>query len=357
MTYTTTLSLGAAVLGVVAGLGIFSAAAEGNMTFVSYGGSFQEAQEKALVKPFAEASQVNVVTDSGPSVAKIKAMVEAGNVQWDVVEVTEADYLNLVRLDLIEPVDYSKFDEATLKAIEPRFRPDRGVVAVMYSYGIAYRTDGDRKSHPTTYAELWDAEAFPGPRALPTGTFANPPWEAALLAAGTPADKLYPLDMEKALASLDKIKPNVSVWFDNTAQGVQALISGDVDYGLMPNGRVLQAKAEGAPVEFEYGQALLYSDYFVVPKGAPNKDNAMAFLAFASQAKPSAEFMKLIQYSMPNADALQHLDPEYATSLPIAPENINRQIPVTGEFYGEYAGDGKTWQQVTIDAWNRWYGQ
>jgi putative spermidine/putrescine transport system substrate-binding protein len=351
------LSIFGAALALAIAVGTQPGHAADALTFVSYGGSFQDAQEKAFVKPFAEANNVQLTTDSGPTVAKIKAMVEAKNVQWDVVEVTEADYLNLVRLGLLEKIDYSQFDAATIKAIEPQFRPDYGVAAVMYSYGIGYRTDLGRSDHPISYAELWDTKKFPGPRALPTGTFANPPWEAALLADGVAPDKLYPIDFERATKSLDRIKPNVTVWFDNTAPGVQALVSGDVDYGLMPNGRVLQSKSEGAPVDFEYGQALLYVDYFVVPKGAPHKEAAMKLLAYASQAKPSAEFMKQIQYSMPNTDALQYLDPEYAKSLPSAPENLHRQIPTTGEFYGEDSGNGQTWQQISIDVWNKWYGQ
>jgi putative spermidine/putrescine transport system substrate-binding protein len=350
------LRLSATVLALAIGAGTQASKAEDTLTFVSYGGTFQEAQEKAFAKPFAEKNHVKLVTDSGPTVAKIKAMVEAKNVQWDVVEVTEADYLNLVRLDLLEPIDYSKFDAETLGALEPRFRPKFGVAAVIYSFGIAYRTDLGRSDHPKSHAELWDVGKFPGPRALPTGTFANPPWEAALLADGVAPEALYPLDFSRATKSLDAIKPNVSVWFDNTAPGVQALVSGDVDYALLPNGRVLQSKAQGAPVDFEYGQALSYVDYFVIPKGAANKEWASKFLAFASQDKPSAEFMKQIPYSMPNTGALRLLDPQYAKSLPTAPENIKRQILVTGEFYGQNSGNGETWQKVSIDVWNKWFG-
>jgi hypothetical protein len=66
--------------------------------------------------------------------------------------------------------------------------------------------------------------------------------------------------------------------------------------------------------------------------------------------------MKQIPYSMPNTGALRLLDPQYAKSLPTAPENIKRQILVTGEFYGQNSGNGETWQKVSIDVWNKWFG-
>lgn len=331
--------------------------AQDSVSFVSYGGSFQEAQEEAFVKPYAEKHGINLVTDAGPSVAQIRSMVEAGDVQWDVVEVTEADYLNLVRQDLLEPIDYSVFDEDTLKAIDSHFLREYGVAAVIYTYGVGYRTDFEREEHPESFTDFWDTERFPGPRAVPTGTFANPPWEMALLADGVDPDNLHPIDFERALKKLEEIEDHVTVWFEDTAPGVQALISGRVDYGLLPNGRVLQAKADGAPVDFAYGQGLLYADYFVVPKGAPNKKRAMELLAYASKAGPSAEFMRRINYSMPNQEALERLDEDYAGSLPTAPENFKRQVPVTGEFYRQEAPDGRTWQEVSVEIWNEWFHQ
>ena len=106
----------------------------------------------------------------------------------------------------------------------------------------------------------------------------------------------------------DKIKSRrVVVWYDDVAAGMQALVSGEVDYAFLPNGRVLQAKAQGAPVDFEYGEAFLLTDLFVIPKGAPDKDAALDFVAFASTAEPLAAIMRLLPYSAPNQAALKLL--------------------------------------------------
>jgi putative spermidine/putrescine transport system substrate-binding protein len=349
-------------VGAVAVLALWSAmamAADKSLVFVSAGGTYQAAQEKAEVKPFTDKSGLTLVSDSGVAGAfpKIKAMEATGNVQWDVVSLGEPDYVNLTKNDLLEPVDYSRFDKATLDAIVPVFKKKYGVASVVFSYGIAYRTDLGRKDHPRTWAEFWDTEKFPGPRAITAGTASDPPWELALLADGVPPEKLYPIDYKRATASLDKIKGSVTLWYEDVAAGMQALINGDVDYAFLPNGRVLQAKSQGAPIDFEYNQAFLLYDVFVVPKNAPHKEAALDFVAFASQAEPGAALMKLLPYSAPNQDALKLLDPKYAKNLPTDPSNLPEQIPLSRVYYGETSSDGETGYQKSLAAWNAWYGQ
>jgi hypothetical protein len=83
----------------------------------------------------------------------------------------------------------------------------------------------------------------------------------------------------------------------------------------------------------------------------------MKLLAFASEPAPSAALMEVLPYSPPNKEALSLVDPSYAASLPTAPGNIKREIPITGTFYGETAASGQSWQQIAIKTWNEWYGR
>ena len=62
-----------------------------SVNFVSWGGSTQDAQKQAWADPFSKASGITVVQDGPTDYGKLKAMVESGNVQWDVVDV-EADF-------------------------------------------------------------------------------------------------------------------------------------------------------------------------------------------------------------------------------------------------------------------------
>ena len=64
-----------------------SAAQAQDMVFTSWGGTTQDAQAAHWAAPFTENGGPAVVQDGPTDYGKIKAMVEAGAVTWDVVDV------------------------------------------------------------------------------------------------------------------------------------------------------------------------------------------------------------------------------------------------------------------------------
>jgi len=82
------------------GLGATAGAQEmaDSMTLVSWGGAYQESQQKAYVEPYLEMNPgVSATWDesSAEAVAKLRAMDEAGNVTWDLVDVVASDAMRL----------------------------------------------------------------------------------------------------------------------------------------------------------------------------------------------------------------------------------------------------------------------
>src|SRR5690606_25403707 len=64
-----------------------TAMAEATLTYAGYGGALQRAEEPAWIEPFMAANPgVTVVYDT-VDYAKLKSMVESGNVEWDVANV------------------------------------------------------------------------------------------------------------------------------------------------------------------------------------------------------------------------------------------------------------------------------
>ena len=63
------------------------------MTIVSWGGAYSASQQGAYHDPYMAKTGVNIINDesSAEAVAKLRAMNEAGNVTWDVVDVVAAD--------------------------------------------------------------------------------------------------------------------------------------------------------------------------------------------------------------------------------------------------------------------------
>ena len=58
----------------------------GEVRVQSCGGAFQDAQREAYFLPFQELSGITVIESEGPDISKIKAMVDTGNVEQDVVQ-------------------------------------------------------------------------------------------------------------------------------------------------------------------------------------------------------------------------------------------------------------------------------
>ncbi|MEG5263005.1 ABC transporter substrate-binding protein [Pseudomonas sp. JDS28PS106] len=291
----------------------FGALAAESVNFVSWGGTTQDAQKQAWAAPFSKTTGITVVQDGPTDYGKLKAMVESGNVQWDVVDV-EADFaLRAAAEGLLEPLDFKTIDRAR---IDPRFVSDHGAGSFFFSFVLGYNEGKTGGKAPADWAALFDTKTYPGKRALykwpSPGTL-----ELALLADGVPADKLYPLDLDRAFKKLDTIKKDI-VWWGGGAQSQQLLASGEVSMGQMWNGRVYALQQDGAPVGVSWKQNLVMADFLVVPKGSKNKDAAMKFIADATSAKGQADFSNLSAYAPVNLDSVQQLDTKLAPNLPTA---------------------------------------
>src|SRR5215470_3044164 len=169
----------------------------GTVRVCSYGGAFQDAQRKAYFEPFERLSGVKVIESQGPDPVKVKAMVDTKNIEYDVGEFDRASVINLQKKgDYWEEIDYSLVDTANIdKAFQYKYALDM----LPYAQTYAYRTDVFAGARPESWADFWDTKKFPGPRTMPSGTGGLTPFlEAAVLAAGAPMDKIYPMDIDKA---------------------------------------------------------------------------------------------------------------------------------------------------------------
>ena len=162
----------------------------GELVVVSWGGSYQDAQRKAFFEPFQEETGITVIEDTSPEHGKVKAQVDSGAPEWDVVTTGYTIFLELGP-DYLEPVDYESYAEWYDGVIEAA-KNEYGVMTISYCYALGYRTDVFPEDQaPQSWADFWDTTKFPGPRAL--GADAGVPWnsyEAALFGAGVPADEI-----------------------------------------------------------------------------------------------------------------------------------------------------------------------
>lgn len=317
----------------------------GEVRVTSSGGAYAEAEKRAYWDPFTELTGIKVVPVEGFSAAQIKAQVDSGNVEWDLVSFDYGNVLNLLKQgDYFEPINYDLIDTENVPE-EHRHEFSLGHVAI--GTVMNYRTDAF-DTPPQSYADFWDLEKFPGPRNWMSGSIGIAPFlEGALLADGVPMNELYPLDIDRALNSLSKIRDSIVKFWESGAQSAQLMADNETVLGVAWNGRIATLEDEGVPVAISWNQAMLSIDNWAILKGAPNAENAMKFMAFGSMAIPQARLSMLIPYGFVNRKAAEYVPEERLARLPTAPQYADKVFISNAEWWAEN-------KDAAIEAWNLW---
>jgi putative spermidine/putrescine transport system substrate-binding protein len=321
------LAFAAALLG--------GAAGAQEITAVSFGGSYQEAQSKALFQPAAKAMGIKVKEETYTGIADLRLKVKAGAVTWDIVASGSGSAARAGAEGILEKLDYKVIDVSNF---QPGLYQDYCVGGDVFSTVLAWNTKTYGNKGPQSWADFWDVKKFPGKRSYRKSVAGA--LEPALMADGVPPNKVYevlssPGGIDRAIKKIKELKPHVAVWWSSGAQHAQLMKDGEVDMVTGWNGRFDVAKKDGAQVAYTFNQALLDYDCYAIAKGAPNKDLAMKFLAEISKPQYQAEFTKYITYGPTNKKAYEigTIDAAYAKTLPSYPENAAKQLPIDLGWY------------------------
>lgn len=318
----------------------------GQVIVRSPGGVLEEAFRKSTCDPFTKETGIEVIL-APSTTGKMLAMFATGNVELDVLDIELAPLLTIAKQDGLAPLNYDKWKYTDPALIDADVKRPTYVGNYFFSTGIGFNTQAYPVGRqPKSWAEFWDAKRFPGARTLPsigTGTVAL---EAALLADGVPADKLYPLDIERAFRSLNVIRPTIRKFWDIGATSMQMLTEKEVVLGSFYSGRVQAAKDAGAPVEIEWNQQMLQAQVFAILKGAKNLENARKFIDFAVQAKIQADYFTRYNYGPSNTMALKLMKPEVVSRLANSPEHLPKAFRMDAGWWDENrAAVSSKWSQ------------
>jgi len=294
------------------------------LVVVHWGGAGGDANRKAYFEPFSKETGIRITEQTGPGMEKVKAQVDVGNVNWDVlVDIGAFRMFQGMQQDLLEKIDYNVVTNT--KDLLKYAVQTYGVGSNVGSEVITFNTKklGSGKQ-PKSWADFWNVSGVPGHRAMHQKAFGN--LEMALIADGVPPDKLYPLDVERAFRKLDQLKPKIDVWTTTYDQPIRLLTDGEVDMAPTWNARASSAAEKGAPLGVEWNQGFLYYDMWSVPKGAPNAKAAMQFINFCLDAKRQAEFATMYPYGPVNTKAIDMIPASARAQQPTAPQNYEKQI-------------------------------
>ncbi len=347
------------VMGAAAAALLSSAALAENMTIVSWGGAYSASQNKAYHQPYMAMNPgVNIINDesSPEGVAKLRAMAEAGNVTWDVVDLVAADALRVCDEGLAIEIDadtqLAPAPDGTPASedfgnliVSPCFIPQ-----IVYSTTFGYRTDLVGDTPPTSVCAIFDLEAYPGKRSLEKRPINNVEW--ALLCDGVAQDDLYDVlssdgGVERALAKLDTIKDQV-VWWAAAAESIQLLADGEVVIASSYNGRLFSTIVEqNQPIAMLWDYQVFDLDGWIIPTGLSDERLARAkdYLYFATDTQRLADQAAYISYgparlsSAPLVGKHAELGIDMGPHMPTDPENAKHTILYNYEWWADNRDD------------------
>lgn len=355
MTFKTLLLAGAATAMMTTG------ASAVDLTIVSWGGAYSNSQNEAYHKPYMAANpDVTIINDesSNEAVAKLRAMNEAGNITWDLVDVVASDAIRLCDEGLAMEIDH---DEMLAKA--PDGTPasedfgdlivsDCYIPQIVYSTTFGYRTDVAEWNgkEPDDICDVFDLENFPGKRSLEKRPINNMEW--ALLCDGVAKDEVYNMleteeGVNRALAKLGTIKDQ-TVWWSAGAETPQLLADGEVVIGSTYNGRLFSLiEEQKQPVKMLWDAQVFDLDGWIVPAGLPKErlDAVMKYLHFATDTQRLADQAKYISYgparksSAPLVGKHAELGIEMGPHMPTDPANATNTFLYNYEWWADYRDD------------------
>jgi putative spermidine/putrescine transport system substrate-binding protein len=106
--------------------------------------------------------------------------------------------------------------------------------------------------------------------------------------------------VDRAFRFLESRKDVVSVWYKSPAQIQTLLRGGEVDMVEGFSGRLIDLKKAGADVDWTFDNGAWMQSFWIVPKGAKNRDAAMRLMAHYTRPEPEAQFAEQFPYGMPN---------------------------------------------------------
>jgi putative spermidine/putrescine transport system substrate-binding protein len=348
----------AASVSLLAGAALAGSHMASEMTIVSWGGAYSKSQLKAYHEPYSEMTGVTILNDdsSSTAVAKLRAMSEAGNITWDVVDVEAAPAMQLCDEGLAMEIDPD-----TMLAAAPDGTPaaeDFGdmlvsscfIPQIVYSTTFGYRTDLVGDKAPDNVCAVFDTATYPGKRSLFGVPINNMEW--ALLCDGVEKADIYDvLETEEgqaqAFAKLDTIKDDV-IWVSAGADTPQLLADGEVVMGATYNGRLFSViEEQKQPVAMIWDGQVMDLDGWIIPAGlSPERQaRALDYIMFATDTQRLADQAKWISYgparksSAPLVGKHAELGIEMGPHMPTAPQNLSRAFLMNYDFWADYRDD------------------
>ncbi len=287
---------------------------------------------------FKAASGVEVNMTLFATNDELFAKFRAGNPGFDVIMPSNEYVARMVEAKMLAPLDHAKIPNK--KNLLPEFQdadfdPGRKY-SMPYTWlvlGIGYRKSAMKGGViPDSWKYLYDSAEYKGRMSLLSDS--ADVFRLGFKYLGKSVNDATPELIKQVEDMLIKQKANIKNFHEDNGQDL--LMSKEIDIVLEYNGDIAQKETEDPDLAFVVPKegSLLNSDCMCIPTGAPNPNNAHAFINFLLDGQNGANITKTILYPTPNAAAKALMDDTYKNNPTIFPP---ADVMAKCE-YGKYAG-------------------
>jgi spermidine/putrescine transport system substrate-binding protein len=272
---------------------------------------------------FKAASGISVNMTLFANNDELYAKFRAGNPGFDLIMPSNEYVARMIEAKMLSPLDQSKIPNK--KNLLPEFQdadfdPGRKY-SMPYTWlvlGIGYRKSAMKGGVvPDSWKYLYDSAEYKGKISLLSESADL--FRIGFKYLGKGINDATPELIKQVEDMLIKQKANIKNFHNDDGQDL--LMSREVDLVLEYNGDIAQKETEDPDLAFVVPKegSLLNSDCMCIPVGAPNPNNAHAFINFLLDAQNGANITKTILYPTPNAAAKALMDETYKDNQTIFP--------------------------------------
>jgi putative spermidine/putrescine transport system substrate-binding protein len=308
------------------------------LRILTAGGEWTDAVQECVDKPFEKKYGIKIELDTPAGYAKLAGLAQSGNVNVALMDLETTELERANASGLLDPIDWDKVKPFDMF---PDAKKPYGFASTYFSTIMAWRPDAKA---PKDWKDFFDTTNFPGKRALPD--YPGYVLTFAALADGVTPDKMFPLDLDRAFKTLNRVKGDV-IWWTAGGQAAQLMQDNEAQYAIGWSGRIVTK----TDISHSFNQGMLDTSWWGAPKGADPAMQEAAWLYLHEYSDPERQacVAKHISYTGPSPKLDPLLPQDKLDQFPNYKANRDVQFVTNGKWWYDNAAEvEKRWQEFKL---------
>jgi len=304
-----------------------------------------------VITMFEEETGIKVIYDEFETNEIMYPKVEAGASQYDVI--CPSDYMisKMIENDLLQEIDFSKMENigniGEQYMVQSRDFDPENKYSVPYCWGtvgILYNKTMVSEA-PDSWADLWDSQYTDN---ILMQDSVRDAFMVAQKMLGYSMNSTDAAELEACKDKLIEQKPLVQAYVVDQVR--DKMIGNEAAIGVIYSGEALYTQRENSDLEYVIPKegTNVWIDSWVIPKNAPNYENAVKWIDFMCRPEIGLMNFNYITYGTPNVGTKELMDDEFKNSEIAFPDLENLNGLETYVYLGDDADElyNELWKEV-----------